>query len=85
MKLNIRQRVFRLVLSASVLTFPVLASVLLIGIISIRYTLEEKSEALSKYSVDYTEQVVTYGGFKELLYSRGDFIIKAPGFHGRLH
>ena len=59
MKLNIRQRVFRLVLSASVLTFPVLAIVLLIGIILIHYTLEEKSEALSKYLVDYIEQVVT--------------------------
>jgi len=59
MKLNIRQRVFRLVLTASVLTFLVLAIVLTVGIFSIRYELDEKSKALSKYSVDYIQQVVT--------------------------
>ena len=59
MKYNIRQRVFRLVLSASVLTFVVLAIVSLIGILSIHYKLDERSDTLSKYSVDYIEQVVT--------------------------
>ena len=37
----------------------VLAIVSLVGILSIHYELDEKSETLSQYSVDYIEQVVT--------------------------
>lgn len=59
MKSSISQRVFRLVLSASMLTFLVLVGVVLIGMLSIRYTLDERSEALSEYSTDYIQRVVT--------------------------
>ncbi len=59
MKSNIRQRVFRLVLLSSVLTFLILVGVALIGMSAIRYTLDERSAALSDYSANYIQQTVT--------------------------
>lgn len=58
MKLNIRQRVFRLVLSSSVITFLVLVVVLIFGMLSIRYNLNEKSTSLSEYSTSYVQDVM---------------------------
>ena len=58
MKLNIRQRVFRLVLSTSVLTFLVLVAVVLIGMFLIHQSLREKSTALSEYSTNYIQDAM---------------------------
>ena len=58
MKSNIRQRVFRLVLSSSGLTFLVLAIVLIIGMVAIRYNLNESSTALSEYSTNYIRNIM---------------------------
>ncbi|MBQ6297064.1 MAG: SpoIIE family protein phosphatase [Selenomonadaceae bacterium] len=79
MKSNIRQRVFRLVLSASVLTFLVLVGVALIGMISIRYTLDERSAELSEYSANYIQQTVTERrkiGLQELATAKAQYIDK---------
>ena len=79
MKSNIRQRVFRLVLSASVLTFLVLVGVALIGMFAIRYTLDERSAALSEYSANYIQQTVTERrkiGLQELATAKAQYIDK---------
>ena len=79
MKSNIRQRVFRLVLSASVLTFLVLVGVALIGMFAIRYTLDERSAALSDYSANYIQQTVTERrkiGLQELATAKAQYIDK---------
>ena len=58
MNLNIRQRVFRLVLVSSAMTFLVLCAVLIVGMLSIRYSLTEKSDVLSEYSTKYIQDVM---------------------------
>ena len=58
MNLNIRQRVFRLLLVSSVMTFLVLVAVLIGGMLSIRYSLTEKSDVLSEYSTKYVQGVM---------------------------
>ena len=58
MNLNIRQRVFRLLLVSSVMTFCVLVAVLIGGMLSIRYSLTEKSDVLSEYSTKYIQDVM---------------------------
>ena len=58
MNLNIRQRVFRLVLFSSAMTFLVLVAVLIVGMFSIRYSLNEKSSVLSEYSTEYIQDVM---------------------------
>ncbi len=57
-KLNIRQRVFRLVLSAGVLTFLALGIISIIGIVSVRYDLYKKSGMLKEYSSEYIQEVI---------------------------
>ena len=58
MKSNIRQRVFKLVLFSSILTFVILVGVLVIGMLSIRYSLNEKSTVLSEYSTEYIQEIM---------------------------
>ena len=58
MKLNIRQRVFRLVLFSSIMTFVLLVAVLIVGMLSIHYNLSEKSGVLSEYSTKYIQDVM---------------------------
>ena len=58
MKINIRQRVFRLLLVSSAMTFFVLVAVLIFGMLSIRYNLNTKSDVLSEYSTGYIQEVM---------------------------
>lgn len=66
MKSNIHQRVFRLVLSSSLITFFVLSLVLVVGTLLIRSELNEKGTLLSEYSVDYIQEAMKNRGKSEL-------------------
>ncbi len=58
MKPNIRQRVFRLVLFSSIMTFIILVGVLIIGMSTIRYNFNEKSTTLSDHSTRYIQDAM---------------------------
>ena len=66
MKSNIRQRVFRLVLSSSLITFFVLSLVLIVGMLAIRSELNEKSDLLRECSVEYIQEAMKNRGKSEL-------------------
>ena len=66
MKSNIRQRVFRLVLSSSLITFFILSLVLIVGMLLIRSELGERSDLLREYSVEYIQEAMKNRGKNEL-------------------
>lgn len=76
MKSNIRQRVFRLVLSSSLITFFVLSLVLIVGMLLIRAELSEKSISLREYSAEYIQEAMKNRGKSEL-----ETLAKAKAHH----